>query len=142
MNEKRNRSNNLLDNDIASIVSILDGWSEKLTWDSLIDMVEFRMKQRYTRQTLAKHSRIKSAYDLTKKRIINKTLIEIKEPKVNDNILIQKINRLEAENTRLTKENEAFLTQFARWAYNAYIKGITQDELDNALPRVNRRQDT
>lgn len=141
MSETRNRSRNLLDKDIASIVSILDGWSEKkLTWDSLIDNVEFRMKQRYTRQTLAKHPRIKRVYELTKERLSNQDHIDIKEPKGYD-ALVQKIHRLEAENTRLTKENNSFLAQFARWAYNAYIKGITQDELDNPLHRVNRRQD-
>ena len=79
-------------------------------------------------------------YNLTKERLADKDESNLKEPKSYDT-LIQKINKLEGENARLIKENEALITQFARWGYNAYIKGITQEELDKDLPKVNRRQD-
>lgn len=140
MNKKRNRSSNLSDKDIERIVRILDGWSGKLTWNSLINEIEFRMKERYTRQTLSKHSRIKDAYSLTKKRLSSKNEVIDSAFKKHD-ALIEKLQRLESENNRLNMENNQLLSQFARWAYNAYIRGITQDELDSPLPKVNRRQD-
>ena len=65
---KRERSKNLTDTDIEKIVDITDGWSGKLIWDDLISEVELRLGERYTRQTLAKHTRIKYAYDSTRKR--------------------------------------------------------------------------
>jgi len=48
-NLKHSRSENLTDELIERIVEILDGWSEKLTWNKLIDEIEFRTKNRYTR---------------------------------------------------------------------------------------------
>jgi len=134
---KRERSKNLTDGDIEKIVEIFDGWSGKLTWDDLISEVELRLKECYTRQTLAKHPRIKSAYDLTKKRISS-------DPDTRSNsspeiqVLEQIISKLEAKTARLNRENQDLLAQFARWSYNAYAKGISKEELDNPLPTIDR----
>ena len=117
-NSKHNRSENLTDEHIEKIVKILDGWSTKLTWNKLIDEVEFRNKNKYTRQALAKHQRIKDAYNLTKDRVSD----GVKElPNMSSEVaaLVQKVKRLEAENERLNFENEVLLAQFARWAYNS-----------------------
>ena len=134
---KHSRSENLTDVVIEKIVHILDGWSGKLTWNGLIDEIEIHIKTRYTRQALAKHKRIKDAYDLTKDRV-SKGIKEIPNVSVEVAVLIQKTKRLEAENDRLHKENQDLLAQFARWAYNAYSKGITKDILDKALLDVDR----
>ena len=136
-NLKHSRSENLTDELIEAIVKILDGWSDKLTWNKLIDEIEFRTKNRYTRQTLAKHQRIKDAYDLTKKRV-STTSTEPSNMSAEVVALIQKVKRLEAENDRLHFENEALLAQFARWAYNAHSKGVTKEMLDKPLTPVDR----
>lgn len=136
-NSKNTRSENLTDELIEKIVKILDGWSSKLTWNKLIDEVEFRTKNRYTRQTLAKHQRIKDAYNLTKDRVSD----GVKElPNMSSEValLIQKVKRLEAENNRLNFENEVLLAQFARWTYNAHSKGVTKEMLNKPLTPVNR----
>lgn len=44
------------------------------------------------------------------------------------------IARLEAENSRLKMENDRLLEQFARWAYNAYSKGVPEEVLNRPLP--------
>ena len=138
MSTQRIRSSNITDQNIEDIVRLLDGWAAgKLTWNSLIDAVSFRFNEQYTRQALSKHNRIKRAYDITKERIAGNKDTTL-GPRGQD-ILAQKIERLEAENLRLTQENEDLLFQFARWAYNAYTKGITQDELEKPLPNVDRR---
>jgi len=136
-NLKHSRSENLTDELIERIVEILDGWSEKLTWNKLIDEIEFRTKNRYTRQTLAKHQRIKDAYNLTKNRVST----SVKElPNMSPEVaaLIQKVRRVEAENERLNFENEVLLAQFARWAYNAHSKGVTKEILDKPLTPIDR----
>ncbi len=135
---KRNRSKNLTDARIEKIVEILDGWSGKLTWDILISEIALRLKDLYTRQTLAKHTRIKSAYDLTKERTIDiENLKSAGSAEIS--VLKQHIKRLEAKNTRLHRENQDLLIQFAKWAYNSHAKGLTKDELDKPLPKIDRR---
>lgn len=135
---KRERSKNLNDNIIEKIVEILDGWSGSLTWDNLIIEIELHLKDKYTRQTLAKHTRIKSAFDLTKKRISDEPETQSKGS-VEIQVLQQVITKLEAKNARLNRENQDLLAQFARWQYNSYAKGVTKEELDKPLPKVDRR---
>lgn len=136
------RAKNLDDKSIELIVGVLDGWSGKLTWDMLVDEVEKRARARYTRQALDKHARIKTAYRLTKERISG-------EPRVKCNYrlsaleveaLSERYKRLEAENLRLKAENERLFEQFVTWAYNAHLKGVTKEFLNNPLPRVDREQ--
>jgi len=136
-NLKHTRSENLTDELIEKIVKILDGWSGKLTWNKLIDEIEFRTKNKYTRQTLAKHQRIKDTYNLTKNRV-STYIKELPNMSAEVAALIQKIKRLEAENDRLNFENEILLAQFARWAYNAHSKGVTKEMLDKPLTPVDR----
>jgi hypothetical protein len=136
-NNKYKRSINLTDDVIEQVVGILDGWTGKIGWDSFIDEIEFRIKNRYTRQALSKHKRIKDAFDLTKKRGYGKEY-ENEPASVEVSLLIQKLKRAEAENERLHMENEELLTQFARWAYNAYSKGVTKETLDKPLSVVDR----
>lgn len=133
----RERSKNLTDADIEKIVDITDGWSGKLTWDNLISEVELRLKERYTRQTLAKHTRIKSAYDSAQKRYQD-TGDKKKKNTIEYDVLLQRLERLEAQNARLTRENHALLAQFARWAYNAHASGVSKKELDKPLPNIDR----
>jgi hypothetical protein len=47
---------------------------------------------------------------------------------------------LEAENQRLQTENDRLLEQFARWAFNAYVRGLGEAELNRPLPEIDRRQ--
>jgi hypothetical protein len=134
---KLKRSRNLRDEDVRTIVSILDGWSGPLTWTLLIDAVYARLYCRYTRQALHKHERIKTAFEVRKKN--GQT-----QPQARGSAQLQKaierISRLEAENQRLLAENDRLLEQFARWAFNAYVRGIGENELNRPLPEIDRRQ--
>lgn len=131
---KRNRSENITDEHIEIIVNLLNGWIGKLTWAMLVDAIDFKTNQHYTRQALANHTKIKQAYDETKKNLssLEKKNDSIKED--SNEILKQKIKYLESENNRLKNENALLLAKFARWSYNAYIKGLSIDELDKNLP--------
>jgi type I restriction-modification system DNA methylase subunit len=135
---KRERSENLDDGKIEKIVQILDGWSGKLTWNKLIDEIALHLRNKYTRQTLAKHTRIKSAYELIKENKFDTETKKIYTP-IEINVLIQELEKVKAENKRLKKEKQDLLAQYARWAYNSYAKGVTKEDLDKPLPIIDRR---
>lgn len=144
MIQKRSRSKNLTDDVIEITVSILDGIEGKLTWGDLIEAIHIKTGEHYTRQALSKHTRIKNAYDIAKARIGREREDTGKiEPSLSprEYILAEKIKTLESENERIKQENNTFLLQFARWAYNAYAHGLSPEQLDKALPAVHRGQD-
>ncbi|MGN7496451.1 MULTISPECIES: hypothetical protein [Pseudomonas] len=120
-------------------MSIIDGWSGKLTWDLLIQSVARRLRGTYTRQALHKHERIRHAFTLRKKTLSisvgKKKAISPESQATND-----RIARLEGENQRLQMENDRLLEQFVRWAYNAYSRGLDEQFLSRPLPAINRQQ--
>ena len=137
---KKTRSKNLGDAEIKQIVEILDGWSEKLTWELLISAIELRMFSCYTRQALYKHERIRNAFQLKKSEQSEggKGVRRVASPQLQ--IALDRIERLESENRRLESENNLLLEQFARWAYNAHTRGLDHEFLNRPLPSVNRGQ--
>lgn len=134
------RSKNLDDQLIREIVEILDGWSENLTWDRLVEAVDRRLGQRYTRQALNKHERIKQAFTVRKMALASGrgVLKKVADPVLQ--MSLDRLARVEAENERFKRENTALLEQFVRWTYNAGLKGLTLDVLNLPLPAVNRGQ--
>ena len=135
---KQQRARNLDDAGIKDIVEILDGWSEKLTWDLLIEAINFRTHNKYTRQALHKHQRIKNAFELCKARLADSDVAirNVRSPELQK--ALERIARVEAENKRLESENNQLLEQFVRWAYNAHTRGLESDFLNQPLPPVNR----
>jgi len=134
------RSRNIDDKISQSICEILDGWSDTLTWEALVDAVEFRLGDRYARQTLHKHERIKQAF-MARKRMLSNG--EVESRKVANPVLqvsLDRVTRLEAENERLKRENANLLEQFVRWTYNAGLKGFSANFLNQPIPSVNRGQ--
>lgn len=137
----RTRAPNLDDEAISEIVSILDGWTGKLSWELLIEAIARRKHTRYTRQALHKHERIRHAFG-QRKRALAEARGE-RSPLAHSPELqtaLERIARLEAENARLEAENQRLLGQFACWAYNAHTRGLDQAFLSRPLPAVNRDQ--
>lgn len=136
------RAKNLKDEDVAKIVGILDGWSGRLTWDLLIDSVERHLFSRYTRQALHKHARIQEAFEQRKGAMATggdrpRKLASTPEMQA----ALDTVARLEGQVERLEAENTRLLEQFARWAYNANIRGLDEAYLNSPLPDVNRQHD-
>ena len=136
------RARNINDRIIEEIVGILDGWTGKLTWELLIEVVAKRMRWTYTRQALHEHPRILSAFQLRKRSLAEmrgaspKPAAERSVAEVE--MLIARNQRLAAENARLKEENTRQLEQFALWAYNAHMRGLTSEFLSQPLPPVDR----
>ncbi|NPT60051.1 hypothetical protein [Paraburkholderia elongata] len=137
----RSREKNLDDEVVASIVRVLDGWSDKLSWDGLIDAVEKREGLRYTRQALHRHERIRLAFAVRKQALSGQRGEQpgdAASPELQ--AALGRIARLEGENQRLEAENNNLLEQFARWAYNAQTRNLSKEFLNQPLPSVDREQ--
>ncbi|WP_135187593.1 hypothetical protein [Pseudomonas amygdali] len=136
----KRRGRNINDPAIIQIVKLLDGWTAKLSWDLLVDEIEVRMGIRYTRQALDKHARIKIAYQATKKRVSNPSGQGLRQKYCSQELgpTLERLERLGAENSRIKMENQRLLEQFVTWAYNAHLKGLTQEYLNTPLPGVDR----
>ena len=136
------RAKNLDDASVEGIVAILDGWAGKLTWDLLAEAIERRTRERYSRQALHNHARIADAFSLRKRLLAEAAdgmpRIRKRDPSVELEATLQQLALLRGENERMTDENNRGRAQFARWAYNAYTRGLDKDFLDQPLPSVNR----
>ena len=122
--------------DLDLIVTLIDAWEGKLGWEALCEAIEPVVGSRPTRQTLNSHERIKSAFTHQKARL-KSGFVSTKRP-ASLSIAEQRIRRLEAENHRLTRENERLLERFMRWQYNAHKFNVSADKLDAPLPFVDR----
>lgn len=131
-------SRHLNEHDIERIVALLDGWQGKLTWELLCDACESVIHTRPTRQTLAKFKRVAGAYKAVKQR--GREEVEALSIPPSLNIAAQRIERLTRENERLQRENNELLEQFVVWQYNAHAKGLTEHDLNQALPGIDRGQ--
>lgn len=126
----------LSDRDVEQIVEILDGWRGDLTWAALCEACKPRIGVAPARQTLYRFSRIKHAYQTAKDRIRNAGS-EVKSlPSMR--VATERIARLENENARLKDENRRLLEQFVVWQYNAHVRGMSDHDLNRALPSIDR----
>lgn len=126
----------LTSNDIKTVVTMIDNWEGKLTWDALCDAAVPLIRTRPTRQTLSSHSEIKDAFGHKKTQF--KTGFASSKKPASLSIAEQRISRLENENHRLKAENTELLLRFIKWQYNAYKHGISKDKLDATLPTIDR----
>ena len=132
------RSKNVDKGTIDTALSILDGWSGKLTWDLLCEALYRRVYIKYTRQTLNAHEEIKLAYKVAKSRpppkIVNGKRLYSPEEVIESD----RNERLKGENERLKAELVNWQERYNRWVYNAYIKGLTEKDLEMPLPKIHR----
>jgi hypothetical protein len=127
----------LTDRDIGRVVAILDGWKGKLTWEALIAACKPVIHTSPARQTLARSVRIDDAFRQTKRRLKAEPAAAPKAaPSMR--VAMECIARLTNENERLKCENDQLLEQFVVWQYNAHAKGLSERDLNNALPGVDR----
>jgi hypothetical protein len=126
----------LSDRDIERVVGLLDGWQDKLSWEALSSACLPVIGTVPARQTLHRFERIREAFKATKERLKNGPA-EINAPP-SMRVAMQRIARLTIENERLNQENSRLLEQFVVWQYNAYIRGLSDIDLNRALPAIDR----
>jgi hypothetical protein len=128
----------LTDYDVKRIVEMLDGWRDKLTWETLCDACLPVIGVKPVRQTLVKFARIQNAFKACKKRL-KEEVPSIKLPPTM-RVATERIARLEVENERLRRENRELLEQFVVWQYNAHVRGLSDRDLNRPLPGIDRGQ--
>lgn len=128
----------LSDRDIERVVGLLDGWRSQLTWDALCGACQDVIGTTPVRQTLYRIERVRQAFLIAKERIRSRQ-DDIPVP-ASLRVAAERIARLEAENQRLKKELAILREQFVVWQYNAHVKGLTNLDLNRALPTIDRGQ--
>lgn len=117
---------------IELVVAVIRDWEGRLTWEELCAAVERKMGDRYTRQALHNHLPIRAAYEAYREKPV---------PSGGDKALSttqRRVRALNAEVRELEKVRDALLEKFARWAYNAALRGLDEPFLDRPLPPIDR----
>ncbi|QAB14558.1 hypothetical protein [Hydrogenovibrio thermophilus] len=125
------------DEEKRQILSIIDAWSGRLTWDALCERItrEMKLDAPLSRHTLFRYDEIKLAFKEKKKSLKGQPL---SEPEIEERDLAkayERIKSLESQNRRLIKQVEAFQEQFVRWQNNLYRMGVDMDKLSSELDR-------
>ena len=128
--------------DKEAIVILILGWSEadsgKLTWDAIAEAIAPIIEWQPTRQALNAHEQIKSPYQSVKKGHSQKDQGE-KRPSCLK-VAGERIARLERENQMLKDINAKYKQMFVTWQYNAYKRGLTEQDLNERLPLIDRER--
>jgi hypothetical protein len=129
----------LKQNDVDTIVEVIRAWpSDKITWEMICEHVAGVIGNRPTRQTLNAHFQIKAAF------AAKKGGLKIHGPRTampsSLAVAAQRIARQRSEIDELQTRNARLLEQFVKWQYNAYKRGMTEDQLNQPLPRIDRER--
>lgn len=136
----KRRSPNLTPARVEAIVTIVRAWRGRLTWSALIGAAQERFGCTYTRQALFKHDPIRVAYDVYRSTTPAPARGKPDRPvSAALQAAIDRVHRLQQENTELRKREMLLLEQFHRWAYHASSRGLTLEFLNRPLPPLNRR---
>ena len=128
----------LTEEDIKDVVSVLNDWTDKLTWEYLIEELLQRWHRTYTRQALDRHASIKNAYTTAKLRL-RKSPVNLKRQGPRELVLErERRERAETKNKELERQIDYLDTKFLCWAYNALLRGLTEADLNRPLNSVDR----
>lgn len=123
------------------VLSLIDTWKGKLTWDLLCDKVSLALgiKDGVQRQSLSSYKDIQIAYSQKKTELRKaKSSSETTDSDVNIEYMERKIAALTSELSRVKKINDAYKQRFVLWQYNAYKHGIRIESLDDAVDMLEK----
>ena len=111
---------------------------DRFGWESICEASAKVIGKLPTRQSLNMSQPIKEAY-LSKKLSLKTNGQNIIKP----SSLRSAGDRLAAQQSEidlLKKKNDQLIEKFIVWQYNAYKHGMTEDKLNEALPKIDRNQ--
>lgn len=133
-----NRAPNLTTERVDAICEVIRGMSGRVSWPAVIKAVAASMGARYTRQALFQHERIRVAVAAAKGAADKPATSRQRPMSAEMQAVVERLRRVERENQECRMLNERLMGKFVRWAYNASLRGITEAQLDEALPPVDR----
>ncbi len=119
------RSKRITTGDVEQIVALLDTWRARLTWPLLIDAIAKRTGERYTRQALHKHPRIRSAFTLRKRE----GAPDDEPRRTTTEQLRGRIREEASKGRRLEQENDILYENLQVAFANAYMAGLREDQI-------------
>ncbi|MBP2558727.1 hypothetical protein J2T08_003686 [Neorhizobium galegae] len=132
----------LTDTEVDRIVKLLTTWQGKLSWELLLRRVTPSLGREFTRQGLDKQQSISIAFKQAKDRLRIRALksspanVDSRLPEL---VAAEKrIENLLAEIGVMKAEKDRLLERFATWLYNARSRGLTQSDLSQPLPQIDR----
>ena len=123
----------LTQNDIQSIISLLQNWQYKLTWPLLVEACEDKLGITTTRKTLSTKVEVVEAFNTAKDYLKNPGSQNYARPNSID-VAHKRIEGLAEKVVRLEAENKALKNKFIRWQFNAMSRGMNEDQLNMPLP--------
>lgn len=129
----------ITEENLEEILLLINTWDSKLTWDLLCHKVAELLNVRsIERQSLANYPDIQKAFSKRKQKIKEQEAA-IPEKNVTIDYLKKQVNNLKAQVQRLEGINDRYKKTFIIWQYNAYMKGMTENDLNKPLVAVNRQ---
>ena len=122
---------------LPKILRELDRWEGKLTWPLFCARVAKVLQlDAVSRHTLIRYETIQHRFQDRQKELRDGVeqqsrnfVLEAAEKRIRD---------LEAQASRLEETNTLLFEKFQRWQYNAYARGVTEEQLNAPLPEVKR----
>lgn len=126
--------------DVAAIVKMIRSWPrEKTGWRDLCTACKPLLGYIPTRQGLNGHQSIKDAFQAKKAAIRSK--VPARKPLPSSlAVASDRISRLNEIVTSLQEENDRLRERLVIWQYNSFKRGLTQAQLEEPLPVINRER--
>jgi len=122
---------------IDYIVNLIRGWSDaKITWKQLCIEAKPLIGKLASRQSLQKHTEIYNAYIAKKKGLVHGGPI-IKRP-ASLKVAAESLAKKDSIILELKEQVRGYKQQFTIWQYNAYKHGLTERQLNQPMPRIDR----
>jgi hypothetical protein len=126
------------ESEIESIVGIIRAWpKERITWSDVCARAEPLLGFMPSRQGLYQREEIRNAFQAKQKglRISPKATVPMPSSLAVASMRISNLNaQIREQNLIINRMRD----QFIRWQYNAYLKGVSEADLEKPLPGADR----
>ena len=123
---------------IAAIQNLIRTWSdEKITWESVCTVAEPVLGYKPSRSGLSTHASLLEAFQARKQGLKFKP----PESRPMPGSLASAARQLAAKNAEIAELKRTLSKleeQFERWQYNARLRRVTLEQLDQPLPHIDR----